>query len=176
MTPEITPAHRKILAHILEEDSLAFGVVPLALAGHHPPGSYKADMRFDWIDPFPAFTHPADPARLLIGVFADRGWTLVALDHLAHFDCAHPLCQAVTERRWNECREIPAGGMLFAALDVATSWDSTPLTYLVHIDDYEAAHKSGWTGELTGHAELRGPMFNPVWPSDGPEEGPTCLA
>lgn len=176
MKPEITPSHREILAHLLDEESIALGVVPLALAGHYRPGSYEADLRFDWIDPFPAFAHPADPARLLIGVDTDRGWTLVALDHLAHSDCAHPICTAVTERRWNECREIPDDAMLFAALDVATSWHDIPLTYIVHIDDYAAAHKTGWTGELTGHTELRWPMFNPAWPSDAPEEGPTCLA
>lgn len=170
MTPEITSAHRDLLAHLLDPEHSAFGVVPLALAGHYRPGSYEADMRFDWLDPFPAFAHPADPARLLIGVDTDRGWTLVALDHLAHSDCAHPICRAVTEHRWNECREIPDDGMLFAALDVATSWDGAPLTYLVHIDDYQAAQNSGWTGDLADHVELRWSIFNPAWPSDGTED------
>ncbi|WP_280264658.1 hypothetical protein [Nocardia wallacei] len=176
MTPDVTPAHREILGHLLEKESFTLGIVPAALAGHYPAGSPAADLTFDWIDPFPAFAHPADPARLLIGVFTDHGWTLVALDHIAHFDCPHPLCAAVVDRRLHELTEIPADGGLFAALDVATSWDTVPLTYVVHIDDYRAARENGWTGRLQGHTELRWPTLNPRWPSDRPEEGPTCRA
>lgn len=176
MTPTITPGHRKLLEHLLAKESFALGVVPAALAGHYPAGSRQADLTFDWIDPIPAFAHPADPARLLIGVFTDQGWTLVALDHLAHSDCAHPICADVVARRLRELTQIPADGGLFAALDVDTSWDTIPLTYLVHIDDYQAAQEQGWTGRLHDHTELRWNTLNQSWPADLPEDNPTCPA
>ncbi|OBB38719.1 hypothetical protein [Nocardia sp. 852002-51244_SCH5132740] len=176
MKPEITPAHREILAHLLDPEIFTLGIVPAALAGHHPPGSYEADLPFDWIDPFPVFTHPADPARLLIGVFSDHGWTLVALDHLAHRYCEHPVCGDVVDRRLRELTEIPADAALFAALAIDTSFDTIPLTYLFHIDDYQAAEEKGWTGELDTHTDLFWHMLNPAWPADDPKDVPTWLA
>ena len=154
MTPEITPTHREILNHLLEEDSLSLGVIPAARAGHYAHGSQQADLPFDWVSPFPVFTNPADPARLLVGVFADRGWTLVALDHLAHRDCTHHTCGSVFDRRLRELTQIPADASLFAACDAQTTWAPSPLPYLIHIDDYQTAEERGWTGTLAAHTEL----------------------
>lgn len=176
MTPCITSAHCETLEHLLEKESFTLGIVPAALAGHYPAGSPEADLSFDWIDPIPVFAHPADQARLLIGFFTDQGWTLAALDHLAHADCTHPICAAVIDRRLREITQIPADGALFATLDVDTSWDTIPLTYVVHIDDYQAAQKHGWTGHLTDHVELRWHMLNQSWPADRPEDTPACPA
>jgi hypothetical protein len=152
MEPEITPAHHEILDHLL---GLPLRVVPAAQAGHYPHGSQRADLPIDWVTPFPVFSNPADPARrLLVGVYADRGWILVALDHLAHQDCTHPICGSVFDQRLRELAEIPADASLFAACDVQTTWASSPLSYLIHIDDYQAAEKRGWTGTLIGHIEM----------------------
>ncbi|WP_216893447.1 hypothetical protein [Nocardia alni] len=154
MTPEITPVHHETLNHLLEEDSSTLGVVPAALAGHYTHGSRQADLSFDWINPFPAFANPVDPARLLVGIYAERGLTLVALDHLAHRDCPHPMCGNVFDRRLRELTQIPADASLFAAYDVQTTWTPSPLPYLIHIDDYQAAERKGGTGTLAGHTEL----------------------
>lgn len=96
------------------------GVVPAALAGHHRHGSQESDLHIDWIQPFPVFAHPADAARLLVGVDTDSGWILVALDHIAHRYCDHPVCGAVFERRLDELTAIPGDGALFGACEVAT--------------------------------------------------------
>ncbi|MFD0366311.1 hypothetical protein ACFQZZ_33165 [Nocardia sp. GCM10030253] len=154
MKPEITPAHREALDHLLEEGSETLGVIPSALAGHYPPGSDQADMSIDWGSPFPVFAHPADPDRLLIGVFTDHGWTLVALDHIAHLFCEHPVCGAVIDQRLRELTEIPSDASLFATQDVQTSWCDAPLPYVVHIDDHQAAAAKGWNGTLTDHTEI----------------------
>jgi hypothetical protein len=154
MTPEITSVHREVLDHLLEEGSETLGVIPAALAGHYPHGSDEADMAIDWVSPFPVFAHPADPDRLLIGVHTDHGWTLVALDHIAHLFCEHPICGAVFDRRLRELTKIPADGALFAARDVQTSWSAAPLPYVVHIDDHQASETNAWTGALTDHTEL----------------------
>lgn len=153
MAPTITITHHEILEHLLEDDSSTLGIVPSAAAGHYPHGSELADMPIDWVSPFPVFTHPADPDRLLVGVYTDHGWTLVALDHIAHIDCDHPVCGAVIDQRLSELTEIPADASLFATCDVRTSWTEDPLPYVVHIDDYQAVTEKGWTGTLPEHTE-----------------------
>lgn len=153
MAPDITPAHRDRLDHLFDDDGVTLGV-PSGLAGHYPHGSDHADLPIDWVSPFPVFTHPADATRLLVGVHAERGWTLVALDHITHHDCPNPVCGDVIDRRRRELAAIPAHAALFAACEIDTSWTPRPMTYLVHIDDYWATAAHGWAGALTEHTEL----------------------
>lgn len=151
MAPEITTAHCDVLGHLRAFESL--GVIPAALAGHYPHGSDQADLPIDWLVPFPVFAHPADPARLLVGVYTHE-WILVALDHIAHRDCDHRVCSEVFTRRRRELAEIPTDALLFATQPVETTWSPSDLPYLVHIEDYQAAQAQGWTGTLTEYIEL----------------------
>ncbi|WP_331764103.1 hypothetical protein OG225_43415 (plasmid) [Nocardia sp. NBC_01377] len=149
MTFDITTAHREILDHLLDPEFTTLSVVPAALSGHYPRGSYQADMPIDWLWPIMAFTHPADPTRLLISVHTTHLGTLVALDHIAHHFCEHPICTAVNAQRERELAEIPADGALFALCRVETPLGAFLTPYMVHIDDLHAAENGGWTGSLT---------------------------
>ncbi|WP_216915229.1 hypothetical protein [Nocardia noduli] len=152
MTVEITAAHRELLDHLMEEEFITLTVLATGRYWHN---STLLDMPVDWISPVPAFTHPADPTRLLIGVFTAHGWTLVALDQLAHLLCEHPICVDVHERRRRELSEIPADASLFAIRhDVRTDWSAEPLPYVVHIDDHRGLQENGWNAVLDHPTEV----------------------
>ncbi|SLI00804.1 Uncharacterised protein [Mycobacteroides abscessus subsp. abscessus] len=83
---------------------------------------------------------PGAPHRYLIALRrAKDGWTLVALDYLAHGPaCQDSTCRDVHSRLAEQRRHIPRHGMLFARtlVDPNIQWLPLEIPYLIHIDDY----------------------------------------
>ncbi|MFT9493249.1 hypothetical protein ACM0A0_24435 [Mycobacteroides abscessus subsp. abscessus] len=124
--------------HLLNQDHGPVSVPEaraLSAAGHDAPVD-----TFDFPAQTVLYPVPGAPHRYLIALRrAKDGWTLVALDHLAHGPaCQDSTCRDVHFRLAEQRRHIPPHGMLFARtlVDPNIQWLPMEVHYLIHIDDY----------------------------------------
>lgn len=124
--------------HLLNQDHGPVSVPEaraLSAAGHDAPVD-----TFDIPAQTVLYPVPGAPHRYLIALRrAKDGWTLVALDHLAHGPaCQDSTCRDVHSRLAEQRRHIPPHGMLFARtlVDPNIQWLPLEVHYLIHIDDY----------------------------------------
>lgn len=123
--------------HLLDQD---YGPVGVPEAGALIAGRGAFGATFDFPAQTVLYPAPGAPHRYLIALRRGQdGWSLVALDHLAHGPaCEDSTCRDVHARLAEQRRHIPPHGMLFARtlVDPNIQWLPREIAYLIHIDDY----------------------------------------